>query len=71
MGGHGPVLPGTTFGGEVEALVVNAAGDLAPMELEVKRKAADAIAEEKARQGHLDLYGGTTTVSWDVPKSTP
>jgi hypothetical protein len=66
----GSVLPPNTFGGEVEALVVDGAGDLAPMVPEIKRAASAAIAEETARRGDLDVYGGSSTVSWDVPMST-
>jgi hypothetical protein len=38
---------------------------------EIKRTATAAIAGETFRRGEPDLYGGATTVSWDVPMSTP
>jgi hypothetical protein len=70
MSRPGLVLPPNTFGGEVEALVVDGAGDLAPMLPEIKQAATAAIAAETVRRGDLDVYGGASTVSWDVPMST-
>ncbi|MBV9141726.1 MAG: hypothetical protein JO115_12540 [Pseudonocardiales bacterium] len=64
-------LPPATFGGEVEALVIDADGHLGPMTPELRNKAVSAIAEETHLRGELDLYACTPQVSWDVPRSTP
>ncbi|HKN51309.1 MAG TPA: hypothetical protein VJX66_02345, partial [Amycolatopsis sp.] len=64
-------LPQATFGGEIEALVIDKNGTLTPMLPDIRKAAASAIAEEFARQDLLDFYGNSPNVGWDVPMSTP
>ncbi|RKT54558.1 hypothetical protein [Saccharothrix australiensis] len=64
-------LPAATFGGELEALVVDATGALAPMSPELRREAAARIAGETRLRGDLDLHGESAEVGWDLVRSTP
>lgn len=67
---QGRVLPSTTFGGEVEALVIGADGQLAPMTPELRDEAVSAITAETQLRGDLDLYAQPPGLSWDVAMST-